>query len=126
MEIEETIKLYIRALEKGSYETITKLFTEDAIVTSPLYGKIKASEFYKALFKDTTKSKITLLNIFVSKSNRDVGAGHFRYDWILKDRTPTSFECVDVFQFANDGKIKQLTIIYDTYKTRQAFEKIKK
>ncbi len=126
MEIEETIKLYIRALEKGSYEAITKLFTEDAIVTSPLYGKIKASEFYKELFKDTTKSKITLLNIFVSKSNRCIGAGHFRYDWILKDRTPTSFECVDVFQFANAGKIKQLTIIYDTYKTRQAFEKIRK
>ena len=126
MEIEEVIKLYIRALEKGSYEAITKLFTEDAIVNSPLYGKIKASEFYKALFKDTTKSKITLLNIFVSKSNRGVGAGHFRYDWILKDRTPTSFECVDVFQFANDGKIKQLTIIYDTHKARQAFEKIKK
>lgn len=126
MEIEETIKLYIRALEKGSYEAITKLFAEDAIVNSPLYGKVKASEFYKELFKDTTKSKITLLNIFVSKSNRGIGAGHFRYDWILKDRTPTSFECVDVFQFANDGKIKQLTIIYDTYKTRQAFEKIKK
>ncbi len=49
-----------------------------------------------------------------------VGAGHFRYDWIMKSDTPTSFECVDVFRFAADGKIKQLTIIYGTYKTRQS------
>ncbi|HEC95886.1 MAG TPA: nuclear transport factor 2 family protein, partial [Euryarchaeota archaeon] len=64
MEIEKTLKLYLKALEKGSYEDIIKLFTENAMVNSPLYGKIKASEFYKELFKDTAKSKITLLNIF--------------------------------------------------------------
>ena len=51
MEIEKTLKLYLQALEKGSYENITKLFAEDAMIVSPLYGKIKASEFYKELFK---------------------------------------------------------------------------
>ena len=122
MEIEKTLKLYLKALEKGSYEDIIKLFTENAMVNSPLYGKIKASEFYKELFKDTAKSKISLLNIFTDKN---LGAAHFLYEWVLKDGTPTSFECVDIFKFS-DGKIKHLTIIYDTYKTRQSFENCKK
>jgi len=126
MEIEKTLKLYLQALEKGSYGDIIKLLTEDAMVNSPLYGKIKASEFYKELFKDTAKSKITLLNLFTSKNNRNVGAAHFLYEWVLKDGTPTSFECVDVFKFSDDGKIKHLTIIYDTYKTHQRFEEMKK
>jgi len=126
MEIEKTLKLYLQALEKGSYGGITKLFTEDAMVNSPLYGKIKASEFYKELFKDTAKSKITLLNLFTSKNNRNVGAAHFLYEWMLKEGTPTSFECVDIFKFSDDCKIKYLTIIYDTYKTRQRFEEMKK
>jgi len=123
MEIKKTLKLYLQALEKGSYEDITKLFAEDAMVNSPLYGKIKASEFYKELFKDTKKSKITLLDLF---TDRNAGAAHFLYEWILKDETPTSFECVDIFHFFDDGKIKQLTIIYDTYKTRRSFENCKK
>ena len=126
MEIEKTLTLYLQALEEGSYEDIIELFTDDAVINSPLYGNIKVLTFYKELFKDTTKSKITLLNIFTSKNNRDVGAAHFRYEWILKDGTPTFFECVDTFQFSDDGKIKHLTIIYDTYRIRQHFEKIKR
>ena len=118
------IKLYLKALEKGSYENIIELFTKNAIIISPLYGKIGASKFYKKLFMDTAKSKITLLNIFISQNN--IGAGHFRYDWVLKDGTPTSFECVDIFEFSNDNKIRRLTIIYDSCKIRQAFEKSKK
>ncbi len=121
MKIEKVIELYLQALEKGSYTEIMKLFTDDAMVDSPLYGERKASEFFKELFKDTMSSKITLFNVFVSRS---VGAVHFRYEWTLKDGTPTSFECVDIFQFSN-GKIKHLKIIYDTYKTRAAFEKNK-
>ncbi|MCK4636954.1 MAG: nuclear transport factor 2 family protein [Methanomicrobia archaeon] len=126
MEIEKTLILYLQALEEGSYEDIIELFTDDAVINSPLYGNIKALTFYKELFKDTTKSTITVLNLFTSKENKNAGAAHFRYEWILKDGTPTSFECVDTFQFSDDNKIKHLTIIYDTYRIRQHFEKIKR
>lgn len=119
MQIKKIIKLYLKALEDSSYNDIIKLFTKDAVVYSPLYGKIKASKFYKELFKVTLSSKITLLNIL---KNENVGAGHFRYDWVLKDGTPTFFECVDIFYFSK-GKIKILKIIYDTYKVRNKFEK---
>ncbi len=122
----EKIKEYLRGLEAGSYENIIELFSTDAIVHSPLYGEINAKKFYRDLFKDTSKSKITLMDIFVSQNNPQIAAGHFRYDWILKDGTPTSFECVDVFRFAKDGKIVELTIIYDTSKIRTSFEEMKK
>jgi len=124
MESANIIEQYLKALEVGSYEEMMKLFTPDAMVHSPLYGEIKASKFYKDLFADTSKSKITLLNIFKGKDDF-IGAGHFRYDWKMADGTPVSFECVDVFKFSEDNLINELTIIYDTAGTRPAFNKMK-
>lgn len=126
MQIEKTIKEYLKGLEVGSAEEIIKLFSPDAVVHSPLYGEIQAKKFYQDLFENTSKSKITLMNIFVSQNNPQIAAGHFRYDWILKDGTPTSFECVDIFRFTEDEKIKELTIIYDTSKIRTSFEEMKR
>jgi ketosteroid isomerase-like protein len=125
MDITVVIKLYLQALENGSYDDIVSLFAEDGMVISPLYGTVKAFDFYRDLFKDTAKSKITLLDIFTSKSSEYVGAAHFRYEWTLKNGDIVSFECVDIFEFSEDGKIKKLKIIYDTYETRRIFEKIK-
>ncbi len=125
VQIEKVIKDYLEALEIGSYETMMKLFQKEATVLSPLYGKMKAVDFYRELFKDTIKSRITLLNT-LKGDDKLMGAGHFRYDWVMKNRTRVSFECVDVFRFAADGRIKEITIIYDTAKIRLSFEKIKK
>jgi ketosteroid isomerase-like protein len=122
MDTVNAITLYLRALEKGSYDDVVELFTEDAVVVSPLYGTVKASEFYRDLFKDTAKSKITLLNIFVSKNN-ECAAANFRYEWTLKNGNTVSFECVDIFEFSEDGKIKKLKIIYDTHEVRKIFKK---
>jgi len=124
MEWNKIIKEYLKALEVGSYENMMKLFTDDALIHSPLYGETKAVTFYRNLFNDTSGSKITLLNIFTGEDDL-VSAGYFRYDWELADGTPLSFECVDVFKFSNDGKIKDLTIIYDTSKVKPSFNKMK-
>jgi len=118
--VKETIRLYLRTLEESNYSSLIELFTHDAVVDSPLYGKKRASEFYKELFKDTNSSKITLLDIFESEN---AGAGYFRYDWKLKDGTLVTFDCVDVFRFLQD-KIETIKIIYDTYYTRAAFKKL--
>ncbi|MDO9534901.1 MAG: nuclear transport factor 2 family protein [Bacillota bacterium] len=126
MEKEQGIKKYFAALQKGSYDEIMQLFTPDAIINSPLYGTVTASVFYDGLFKDTSKSTITLLNIFNGTDNSFNSAGHFRYDWVMRDGTPVSFECVDIFYFSEDGLIKELSIIYDTFNTtRSAFENLK-
>ncbi|VVB58645.1 L-lysine 2,3-aminomutase [Candidatus Anstonella stagnisolia] len=124
MQPERTIRQYLNALESGSYRTMIQLFSSDAIVHSPLYGDVNANEYYSGLFNDTTSSKISFLNIFTSQ-NPSRAAGHFRYDWTLKNGGKISFQCVDVFQFDETGKIKDLTIIYDTAPIRSSFQEMK-
>jgi ketosteroid isomerase-like protein len=120
-----TIHQYLHSLETSDYETLMSLFAKDAVVHSPLYGKVSASQFYKDLFKDTAESKITLLNVYPSEDGRGAAA-HFQYDWTLADGTRAPFEVVDVFTFSKEGKITELKIIYDTAKTRVAFDQFKK
>jgi ketosteroid isomerase-like protein len=124
MEIQKILTQYLNALEKSNLRDIIQLFAEDAVITSPLYGTVKAQQFYRELLTDTSKSKIMVLNTFISK-NRNVGAAHFLYEWVLKDGTKTSFECVDVVRISDSGKIGELTIIYDTFAVRESFEKMK-
>ena len=124
MNITKIIQRYLHALEIGKYKHMMNLFSKNAKIHSPLYGEITAQRFYKELFGDTSKSKITLINIFKGK-NSSVGAGHFKYNWNLADGTPVSFECVDVFKFSKDDRIKELTIIYDTAEVRPNFKRMK-
>lgn len=125
MSKQDIIKTYFQGLEKSSYQEIVKLFTPNAVVYSPLYGKIEATRFYKELFSDTQTSKIALKNIFVSVDKPDTAAAHFIYSWTMKDGTKVQFECIDVFDFVpQSNTILSLTIIYDTYHTRKDFARV--
>ena len=127
MKLEEIFRNYFQGLERGDARVIVDLFAPDGTVTSPLYGTLRADEFYTGLFKDTLESRLTLKNIFQGRDNPLAAAVHFLYEWKLKDGTPTSFECVDVLEFDQETwKIKHLTIIYDTAETRFAFERGRK
>ena len=120
---EETIKKYFESLSNGDYESLINLFEDKAVVFSPLYGKRLAKDFYKELIEDSDEnSKVNLITAFV-KDNK--GAGHFEYSWVLKNKKKFSFEGVDLFEFNENGKIKQIKIIYDTYGTRENFEEMK-
>jgi len=44
--------------------------------------------------------------------------GYFIHDWGLKDGTAVRFECVDVFEFDDNGLIEQMIIVYDTHPIR--------
>ncbi len=123
--MEETIKKYFEYLSEGNYESLMDLFDSEAIVFSPLYGKRLAKEFYKELIEDSSEdSSVELVHAFVDDEAKK-GAGNFEYSWTLKDGTKSSFEGVDLFEFNEEGKIKQIKIIYDTYGTREGFEKMK-
>jgi len=120
--MKDIILQYLEALESGSVEKLTRLFSDEAIIHSPLYGDLRANDFFKRLFADTNRSIIHLINIFSSIDRASLFTAHFRYDWILKSGAAASFECMDIFQFNEQGKIKELTIIYDTNKIRGQFE----
>lgn len=125
MSKENVVKAYFQGLENGSYQDVIKLFSPEARVHSPLYGQVEAVRFYKELFLDTQSSKITLKNTFVNPENDNTAAAHFVYSWTLKDGALVRFECVDVFEFVpHSDKIQFLTIIYDTYHTREGFKKV--
>lgn len=122
---QDVVRAYLQSLENKSYTDVLNLFSPDAIVSSPLYGKVEASRFYKDLFEDTESSKITIKNIFLGTDNTHTAAVHFIYAWVMQDGALNQFDCVDVFEFdPESSKIVSLTIIYDTYNTRKNFEKL--
>jgi ketosteroid isomerase-like protein len=125
MDFQGLVAKYFEGLQSGDAQMLLSLFEEDAVVLSPLYGRLPAKKFYADLFKDTNESKITLLNTFKSFENEDTCSGHFRYDWTMKDGSVVTFECVDVFKVSPNNKFQQLTIIYDTFGVRDTFDRLK-
>ena len=115
----EICKKYLDALNESDLEKVLLLFTENAMVISPLYGEIAAASFYKKLFADTRKSETKLLNVFDSSDKGDSIGLHFHYTWTLQSGEVVQFEVVDVFELSDDrNHIQKLTIIYDTYRIR--------
>lgn len=119
------MRRYFDALQAGSYDAVMELFEKDALVYSPLYGRMQADRFYKELLAKTKSSKITLKDVFQNPENRSHAAAHFLYDWTLSDGTPAPFECIDLFEFSERNLIKSLKIIYDTQHVRQKFEGVR-
>jgi ketosteroid isomerase-like protein len=123
---EQAVRAYFQALESGSYDRLMALFSKFALVDSPLYGRMQASEFFKDLLQDTAKSKLTVLSIFENREKPGSIAAHYNYQWILKNSKFTNFEGVDVFSVSPAGKIDRLSIFYDTSKVRGAWGKGRK
>lgn len=112
---------YLKALNESDLDKVLALFTDDAVIISPLYGEMSARSFYQALFADTQKSETQLLNSFHSIENPQTLGLHFRYTWTLQSGEVVSFEVVDVFELSEDQtRFSKLTIIYDTYQIRDA------
>jgi hypothetical protein len=122
--ITRLVHSYLKSLQTADYATLLSLFAADAMVISPLYGKCNASEFYKDLFADTQQSEVTLIEVFKNTSGNKA-AFLFQYNWTLADGSITTFDCVDVMELNEFGKIKQLQIIYDTAQTRVLFNQLK-
>jgi ketosteroid isomerase-like protein len=126
MNPEHVIRTYLSCLEEGDSGKILQLFTRDAVVISPLYGEIGAADFFLELLKDTLESKITLEDISRSPSVTYRFAAHFTYDWKLRDGGNVKFLCTDVFDFdESSGKIRRLSIIYDSRQAKNAFDTLK-
>jgi ketosteroid isomerase-like protein len=121
---DELVARYLRALGDADLAGMLELFTVDAIVHSPLYGDLPASEFYPALFADTGAAQLTLLGTMsgTSASGRAMVSFLFHFDWTLPGGTHAPFDVVDVAELDDSGRIGSLRIIYDTVAVRPAFE----
>lgn len=121
----QLVRQYFQSLQQGNVVAICQLFATDGIVDSPLYGQKHHRDFYTELMEDSGTSTIALKRIFEDSESGDL-AIWFRYDWGLDNGERVVFEGVDVFELDEAGKIKKLTIIYDTVNTRQVVEAMKK
>jgi hypothetical protein len=118
------VDAYLRALSTADSGLAVSLFTADGIVHSPLYGRLPAPDFYRALFTDTSQANLTLRSVMSGKDQTGLRTVSFwfRFDWRLPSGAAAPFDVVDVAMLAPDGKIKDLHIIYDTVDVRPVFE----
>lgn len=116
---------YFQSLQAGDVEAICQLFAADGMVDSPLYGQKHHRDFYTELMEDSGTSTIEMKRIFSDPESGDL-AIWFRYDWGLDNGERVVFEGVDVFELNDQGKIKKLTIIYDTVNSREMVGEMKK
>ncbi len=115
---------YINFLEKGNIKNLLSLFTKDAIVDSPVYGKMDANRFYNVLNNDTTSSELKLKGIFEENDSNKL-ALYFKYKWTLKNNKQVEFDVVDIIEFNDSMHIYKLKIIYDTVKSRELVNELR-
>lgn len=116
----KTVKKYLLALEAGDVVKITSLFEPDGWVCSPFLGRMPACEFFPKVMEASSRSKLTLHDIFISSEDQPRAVGYFLYDWWLKGGSKISFDCADIFTFnPKTGKILSMVILYDTYPIRE-------
>ena len=119
---ERLMRAYVDALSRGDTGAILDLFAPSGTVESPLYGIRPALDFYRELAKDTQRSTLNLLAVYVDPHDPRKAAVHFRYRWDMKCGEIVTFSCVDLFEFTGPPlKVSKLTIVYDTHPVRAAF-----
>ena len=118
------VAAYLKALGDADVDGMLALFTEDAVVHSPLYGDRPARDFYPRLFADTSTAELTLLGTMrgTSVDGTALLSFLFHFDWTLPHGTSAPFDVVDIAELNDDGLISSIRIIYDTVAVRPAFE----
>ncbi|MFM0277361.1 nuclear transport factor 2 family protein [Paraburkholderia sediminicola] len=114
----QQVRTYLKALERGDVAAICALFAPDAQIFSPFLGWMQAAPFFAKVIEASGQSTIRPIDICVSTTGARRATGYFIYDWVLKDGSAVSFECVDVFEFDANGLVERMIIVYDTYPIR--------
>ena len=121
---EELVATYLRALSTADVDLALTLFAADAVVHSPLYGPLPATEFFPTLFADTGQADLKLKSVMQGhdSSGRVTLSFWFHFDWRLPSGVPAPFDVVDVATLDDDDQITALWLVYDTVEVRPKFE----
>lgn len=111
-------RAYLRELERGDVAAVCALFAPDAQIYSPFLGWMAAAPFFEKVIASSGQSTITPIDFCASTEGQARLTAYFIYDWVLKDGSTVRFECVDVFEFGDNGLIDKMIIIYDTHPIR--------
>jgi hypothetical protein len=119
----DTVRTYLRHLHESNTAGMISTFEDEGVVSSPFLGVMKARDFFPKLAQASSRSVITLIDLFASVQPVDDGvrvAAYFRYDWTLSDARVVDFTCVDVFGFRpGSDRIDSMHIVYDTHPLRE-------
>jgi hypothetical protein len=114
----QQVRSYLKELARGDVAAICSLFAPDAQIFSPFLDWMQAAPFFAKVSEASGDSTIRPIDICVSTTGAPRATGYFIYDWVLKDGSAVSFECVDVFEFDANGLFERMIIVYDTYPMR--------
>jgi hypothetical protein len=114
----QQVRTYLKELERGDVAAICALFAPGAQIFSPFLGWMQAAPFFAKVSEASGDSTIRPIDICVSTTGARRATGYFVYDWVFKDGSAASFECVDVFEFDANGLVERMIIVYDTYPIR--------
>ena len=124
MDADELVREYLRAIGAADLDGVAALFTEGAVVHSPLYGPMPARPFFARLFADTASAELTLRAVMhgTDTSGATMVSFLFHFDWRLPSGVAAPFDVVDVARLSGDGLVEELHLVYDTVAVRPAFE----
>ena len=125
MDADELVAEYLDAVRGADANRMLALFARDAVVHSPLYGDLPATEFYPKLFGDTKSADLTLMGTTTGATTdgRRLVMFLFKFDWVLKAGADIiAFDVVDVAILDADDRIADLSIVYDTKTARPTFD----
>jgi ketosteroid isomerase-like protein len=122
----DLVATYLDAPERADLPGVLRLFAPNAMVYSPLYGPTPATSLYPRLFRDTAKSRPTLRGVLegrTSDGKRPLVAFWFHFVWRFNSGEDAPFDCIDLAELDEDGRIVTLRVVYDTANVRPAFER---
>ncbi len=111
----------LHQLTTGTFETCYPLFQKEAQVIGP-GGVFSVENFLKNFYEENTKVEVTVFNQFYSFNQQSCAfylelTEHKIHGLIVKFQTMAIVE-------QEQGKIKKLTILFDTYPIRTQFPEL--
>jgi hypothetical protein len=124
MKSDELAEAYVDAMNHADVAGVLTLFAPDGAVHSPLYGTIPATDFYPALFKDTSDAKLSLrASMSGTRAGHDVVSLWLDSEWAFAPGESQPYMSVDVAELDDGGKITQFYVVFDSAALRDAFDR---
>jgi hypothetical protein len=105
---------YRMAVKERNLEAILPMFSDDAVIETPLRGISKVKPYHEWLFANVKRSMTEVQDVFQALNGDIRIAVHSHYKWILNNDEVIEFSGMSMFEFTLDRKrIRKMTTFYD-------------
>jgi hypothetical protein len=111
----ELCRQYQNAINNGRTEAASALFEPNAVVITPLAGKLGVGEYHKWSLSHAGHAITRLQNVFEGLNDVPSIGLHLHHTRILENGGVVTFEAMNIFELAPDCKrFARLTVIFDS------------